>query len=77
MFTADHFNRIGVDHLPGRCIVITHVGPSEVRSELPVHPSLMAPNGFLHAASVIALADTSAGHGCVANLPKGASGHYG
>lgn len=39
-----------------------------------MHPSLMAPNGFLHAASVIALADTSAGYGCVANLPEGASG---
>jgi len=70
--TADCFNRIGVDHLPGRRgIVISHVGASEVRSELPVHPWLMAPNGFLHAASVIALADTSAGSGCVANLPKG------
>ncbi|MBK6333411.1 MAG: PaaI family thioesterase [Thermomonas sp.] len=34
----------------------------------------MAPNGFLHAASVIALADTAAGYGCVANLPEGASG---
>jgi len=34
----------------------------------------MAPNGFHQAASVIALADTSAGYGCVANLPKGASG---
>ncbi len=75
MFTSDHFNRIGVDHLPGRLgIVISHVGPSELRSELPVTPSLLAPNGFLHAASVIALADTSAGYGCVANLPKGASG---
>ena len=75
MFTADHFNRIGLDHLPGRLgIVITNVGPSEVRAELPVQPSLMAPNGFLHAASVIALADTSAGYGCVANLPEGASG---
>ena len=75
MLTADHFNRIGADHFPGRLgIVITHVDPSEVRSELPLHRSLMAPNGFLHAASVIALADTSAGYGCVANLPKGASG---
>jgi uncharacterized domain 1 len=75
MFTADHFNRIGVDHLAGRLgIVITNVGASEVRAELPVQPSLMAPNGFLHAASVIALADTSAGYGCVANLPDGASG---
>lgn len=75
MFAADHFNRIGTDHLPGRLgIVVTHVGASEVRAELPVQASLMAPNGFLHAASVIALADTSAGYGCVANLPEGASG---
>jgi len=75
MFSADHFNQIGTDHLPGRLgIVITNVSASEVRAELPVQPSLMAPNGFLHAASVIALADTSAGYGCVANLPEGASG---
>jgi uncharacterized protein (TIGR00369 family) len=75
MFTADHLNRIGIDHLPGRLgIVITDVGPSEIRAKLPVHAYLMAPNGFLHAASVIALADTSAGYGCVANLPEGASG---
>ena len=70
--TSDYSNRVGVDHLPGRFgIVITHVDPSEVRSEMPVHPSPMAPNGFLHAASVIALADTLAGYGCVASLPKG------
>ncbi|MGH8111849.1 MAG: PaaI family thioesterase [Rhodanobacteraceae bacterium] len=75
MLTADHFNRIGIDHLPGRLgIDITDVGTSKVQAELPVHSSLMAPNGFLHAASVIALADTSAGYGCVANLPRGASG---
>ena len=35
---------------------------------------LLAPNGYLHAASVIALADTSCGYGCVAALPDGASG---
>lgn len=75
MFTADHFNRIGLDHLPGRLgIVITNVAAFEVRAELSVQPSLMAPNGFLHAASVVALADTAAGYGCVANLPEGASG---
>jgi uncharacterized protein (TIGR00369 family) len=32
----------------------------------------MAPNGYLHAASVIALADSCCGFGCMANLPKGA-----
>lgn len=34
----------------------------------------MAPNGFLHAGSVVTLADTCAGYGCVASLPAGASG---
>lgn len=75
MSTTDYFNRLSVDHLPGYLgIAITHVGPSGVRAELPVHTSLMAPNGFLHAASVIALADTSTGYGCVASLPEGALG---
>jgi uncharacterized protein (TIGR00369 family) len=34
----------------------------------------MAPNGYLHAAAVIALADSCCGFGCVAALPKGARG---
>ena len=34
----------------------------------------MAPNGFLHAASVIALADSACGVGCASSLPEGASG---
>jgi 1,4-dihydroxy-2-naphthoyl-CoA hydrolase len=75
MLTADQFNQGSADHLPGHLgIVITQVGAAEVRSEMAVKKALMAPNGFLHAGSVIALADTSAGCGCVANLPEGASG---
>lgn len=34
----------------------------------------MAPNGFMHAASVVALVDSASGYGCVASLPEGASG---
>ena len=34
----------------------------------------MAPNGFLHAASVIALVDSACGYACVVSLPEGASG---
>jgi 1,4-dihydroxy-2-naphthoyl-CoA hydrolase len=34
----------------------------------------MAPNGFLHAASVIGLVDTACGYGCVVSLPQDASG---
>lgn len=32
----------------------------------------LAPNTFLHAASVIALADSACGYGCVISLPPGA-----
>ena len=75
MLTPDQFNKRGAENLPGHLgIVITHVSASEVRSELPVKMSLMAPNGFLHAGSIVTLADTSAGYGCVANLPEGATG---
>ena len=75
MLTPLHFNQRGAENLPGHLgIVITFVGPKEVRSELPVRKELMAPNGFLHAGSVVTLADTSSGYGCVANLPAGASG---
>jgi len=75
MITADQFNQRGHGHLPGHLgIVIRDVGPEQVRSELAVRAELMAPNGYLHAGSVVTLADTSAGYGCIANLPSGASG---
>ena len=34
----------------------------------------LAPNGYLHAAAVVALADTACGYGCVMSLPQGAAG---
>jgi 1,4-dihydroxy-2-naphthoyl-CoA hydrolase len=72
---ADQFNARGTGALPGHLgLVINHVSPTEVRSELDVTPTTMAPNGFLHAGSVVTLADTSCGYGCVANLPKEATG---
>jgi uncharacterized protein (TIGR00369 family) len=75
MHTPDHFNHFGSDNLPGHLgIVVTHVAVGEVRAELAVRPLLMAPNGFLHAGSVVTLADTSAGYGCLSSLPAGASG---
>ena len=75
MLTPEQFNERGAKSLPGHLgIVITHVSANEIRSELPIREFLMAPNGFLHAGSVITLADTSAGYGCVVNLPNGAIG---
>jgi uncharacterized protein (TIGR00369 family) len=75
METAEQFNQRGATALPGHLgMVVTHVSKEEVRAELPVHPSTMAPNGFLHAGSVVTLADTCSGYGCVANLPAQANG---
>ena len=75
MITLEDLNRIGVGKLPGLLgILITQVSESEVRAELAVSEKHMAPNGFLHAGTVVTLADTCAGYGCIANLPAGATG---
>lgn len=50
------------------------VAKGEVRGRFTVAPHHMAPNGFLHAASVIALADSACGYGCMVSRPEGASG---
>jgi uncharacterized protein (TIGR00369 family) len=75
MFTTETLNERGVGKLPGYLgMVITHVGPAEIAAELRLKAELMAPNGFLHAGSVITLADTTCGYGCWTNLPDGAAG---
>ena len=43
-----------------------------VKARVKVTVRHLAPHGFLHAASVILLADTCAGYGCIASLPEGA-----
>src|SRR5262245_35622420 len=48
--------------------------PGFVRGRFDVKPHHMAPNGFLHAASVIALADSSCGYGCIISKPEAAIG---
>jgi 1,4-dihydroxy-2-naphthoyl-CoA hydrolase len=73
--SAEHFRAFGGAHLPGLLgVEILAVSEAGVESRMRVRPEVMAPNGFLHAASVVALADTSAGYGCVALLPEGAAG---
>jgi 1,4-dihydroxy-2-naphthoyl-CoA hydrolase len=75
MISTEQVRKLSIDDLPSRMgVVINHVGPRAVRSELAVKPWLLAPNTFLHAGAVIVLADVSAGYGCIANLPAGAVG---
>ena len=67
------FNTRGAACLPGRMgIEIVEVEKGRVFARLPVTQQVMAPNGYLHAGSVVTLADTCCGYGCISSLPDGA-----
>ena len=72
--TIDAFRKRGDRHLPG-LLDIRAVALEEgmIEMELPVREEVLAPNGYLHAATIIGLADTAAGYGCLAHLPDGAT----
>lgn len=73
--TVDNFNRVSQNHLPAYMgIVVLSVGERTLTAELEVKQQLLAPNGYLHAGTVVTLADTACGYACVANLPEGATG---
>src|SRR5688572_25615643 len=75
MLTPDDLNHRSTGHLPALLGVrVTHVAERELRAELAITDSVIAPNGYLHAATVIGLADTASGYGCVASLPPEATG---
>ncbi len=62
-------------HLPGELgIQWDEVANGRASGRFVAEQKHMAPNGFLHAASVIALVDSACGYACVASLPDGASG---
>jgi 1,4-dihydroxy-2-naphthoyl-CoA hydrolase len=71
--TLDVLNARSVGRLPGFVgIRFTAIEDGMLQAELEVRPELVAPNGYLHAATVVALADTTCGYGCLAHLPAGA-----
>lgn len=73
--TPAEWNARGAETFPGYIgIEITESTPDVVRARMPIAKRLHAPNGFLHAGSVITLADTCCGYGTVMNLPDGAMG---
>lgn len=70
---ADYFNRFGADYLPGLLgIVVNQVEKHYVRAELTIRKAVLA-HGILHAGTIVSLADTACGYGCLASLPEGAS----
>ena len=69
------WNNFGEGYLPGFLgIKVLSVEQNELKARMKVTKKICAPNGFLHAASVVALADTACGYATVNNLPKGAEG---
>ncbi len=75
MVTLEALNNRGAGKLPGYLgIVFTQAGASELIGELALKEVLMAPNGYLHAGTIVTLADTTCGYGSFANLPEGATG---
>ncbi len=72
-FNPDFFNQFGKGTLPDHLgIGITSVKEGEVVAQFTVAGTHLAPNGFLHAGSVVTLADTACGYACFAHLPDGA-----
>jgi len=71
--TLENFAHRGDGRLPGLVgFRVTAIAEGRIDAELDIRPDLVAPNGYLHAATVIALADTACGYGCIAHLPAGA-----
>lgn len=72
---AAFYNDLSQGFLPGLLgIRVVEVAQGRLRAQLDVRQALFAPNGFLHAGTVVTLADTACGYGCSAHLPPGAKG---
>jgi 1,4-dihydroxy-2-naphthoyl-CoA hydrolase len=73
--TIGEWNTFGQGYLPGLLgIEFREVARGRVTSRLALRMEHMAPNGYVHAATIVALADSSCGYGTVASFPDGARG---
>jgi 1,4-dihydroxy-2-naphthoyl-CoA hydrolase len=73
--SLDALQHAGADLLPG-LLGIEFDGAEDglVRARLELRRDHFAPNGYVHAGTVVSLADTACGYGCILNLPDGATG---
>jgi uncharacterized protein (TIGR00369 family) len=73
--TLAQLQEAGSDYLPGLLgIEVYEVGDGLARARLELGARHRAPNGYLHAGTMVTLADTACGYGCLLNLPEGAAG---
>lgn len=63
------FERQGLmRHLGAR---LTHIGPGEVRIELPSRPEVRQQHGYVHAGATSAIADSAGGYAAYTLFPEG------
>lgn len=73
--SAASFTQRGEGNLPGHIgLVVTVMERGRVEGHFDIVPTHHAPNGFLHAGSVVTLADSLCGYGTLANVSDTASG---
>lgn len=72
--TPENLNRDSRESLPGFLgVEMLELRQGVMRSRMAIRPLHGAINGFLHAGSVVTLADTTCGNATIAHLPAGAS----
>jgi uncharacterized protein (TIGR00369 family) len=73
--TLSQLQELGSSGFPGLLgIEFEQAGDGFVRARLALEEKHMAPNGYLHAGTVVGFADSACGYGCILNLPEGATG---
>jgi 1,4-dihydroxy-2-naphthoyl-CoA hydrolase len=72
--TLAQLQEAGASHLPGLLgIEVLEAGDGRAHARLELREEHRAPNGFLHAGTIVAFADTACGYGCILSLPEGAT----
>ncbi len=71
--TVNELNLRSGENLPGLMgVEMLALSEGTLQSQMTLRKVHFAPNTYLHAASVIALADTTCGYATIAHLPEGA-----
>jgi len=68
---AAYFNKLSEGHFPGLLgIEVTKVASGRMEAKMEIEKEFFAPNGFLHAGSIVTFADSIAGYSTFAHLPE-------
>jgi uncharacterized protein (TIGR00369 family) len=73
--TLAQLQEMGSSGFPGMLgIEFEQAGDGLANARLALEEKHMAPNGYLHAGTVVGFADSACGYGCILSLPEGAIG---